>query len=62
MSQLLTPSDLKNESIEEEMERKGTPQIPDWLNVKKQVSHLSICQSRGKKGKERARADILITL
>jgi hypothetical protein len=50
MSQLLTPSDLKNESIEEEMERKGTPQIPDWLNVKKQVSHLPICQSRGKKG------------
>jgi hypothetical protein len=62
MSQLLTPSDLKNESIEEEMERKGTPQIPDWLNVKKQVSHFFFYQPRGQKGEERARADMLITL
>jgi hypothetical protein len=37
MSQKLGPEDLVNESLDEEMERKGTSPIPDWLNVKKQV-------------------------
>ena len=37
MSQKLGPEDLVNESLDEEMERKGTSPVPDWLNVKKQV-------------------------
>lgn len=41
MSDNLTPNDFKHESIEEEMQRKGTKDIPDWLNVKKQVGTLA---------------------
>lgn len=37
MSEQLTSKDLINESLDEEMERKGTSPYPDWLNVKKQV-------------------------
>ena len=38
MSEKLSSKDLINESLDEEMERKGTSPYPDWLNVKKQVS------------------------
>lgn len=40
MSANLTPSDFKHESIDEEIQRKGKydQTLPDWLNVKKQVS------------------------
>ncbi|KAG7562864.1 hypothetical protein FFLO_01693 [Filobasidium floriforme] len=38
MSEQLTSKDLINESLDEEMERKGTSPYPDWLNVKKQLT------------------------
>jgi hypothetical protein len=37
MSEQLRQEDLIHESLDEEMERKGTAPVPDWLNVKKQV-------------------------